>query len=99
MRSKRAGARRQVLGHLRAVKDSINILSGWWNVTSTVYVELADRKPGDNLYLRERLEQEYPEAQRRFWAGTIKEIDDLTERLATFREHCLTEYHQTPEGD
>jgi hypothetical protein len=98
-RSERASARRIVLTHLKEIKATASLLSGWWNVTGSVYVEPADRKPGDNMYLRDRQASEYPESQRRYWASTVNEIDMLTARLAELREHCLTEYHQTPEGN
>ncbi len=96
-RSERAKARRTVLASLKQIKSITSTLTGWWNVTGSVYVEPADRKPGENLYLRERLDSEYPEAQRRYWASTIDAIDTMTYRLAELREHCMTEYNATPE--
>lgn len=96
MRSPRAAARTKTLRQIKDLKTMIVILQGWWTPSGTVWLDQADRKPGDNAYRRERLVHEYPEAQRRYWAGTIEHIDTMTEQLRQLREHCLAEYNATP---
>jgi len=79
-----------VLRHLNEIKVVIGTLGAWWNVTGTVY---------GHGHPRERRPDEYPEAQRLYWASTIAKIDDMSEMLETLRAHCLAEYHATPEDE
>ena len=62
----------------------------------SVYVNPADRAPGDNTYHRDRRPEEYPEAQRRYWRATITHIDDLTAHLAELRAYCVEQRNETP---
>lgn len=96
-RSPRAAARRHVTQQLNAARDRIKTLRAWWTAETTIYVEPADRAPGDNAYLRDRLPGEYPEAQRRYWASTVTEIDTIIIALTGLREYCAEQYHNTPE--
>lgn len=89
-RSERAGARRTVLKSLASIKSRINVLQGWWNVSGTKY--------GDEFGPRPRYSEEYPEAQRRYWASTIREIDAMINDLTVLREQCIAEYDKTPEN-
>lgn len=86
-RSPRASARRHVLDRLAAAKRTISVLQGWWDVTGRVPVE----------GWRDRRSDEYPEAQRRYWASTVQQLDHLTTQLAELRKYALDEYHSTPE--
>lgn len=94
-RSERAGARRKVLAQLKEIKDRIKILDAWWNVSGRIY----DEYRPINERLRERRPEEYPEAQRRYWAGTIAAIDAMQIRIDELRKYCLNEYHATPETE
>lgn len=97
-RSPRAAARRRVLKDLADIKRRLSRLQNWWGVESWIYVAPADRPPGSNVYRRERLPGEYPEARRSHWLGTIQEVDALVVSLGELREHALNEYHATPDG-
>lgn len=97
-KSKRAGARRKVLAEINEIRKSVATITRWWRAETTVYVEPADRKPGENLYLRPREEHEYPENDTNYWYGTIREIDEMMVRLGQLRSHCLTEAHKTERG-
>jgi hypothetical protein len=96
MRSPRAAARREVTKRLAEMKRRIIVLQGSWTPGTTVYVDKEARKPGENVYLRERQLDEYPEAQRAYWGGTISELDIMAEQIAALRAHCVREYHITP---
>lgn len=97
-RSKRAGARRQVLSQLSEVKRSIDKLRLWWTAETTVFQEPENRQPGDSSHLRPREEHEYPENRVEYWASTVQEIDVLLVHLGQLRSHCLTEWHKTERG-
>lgn len=96
-RSPRAAARRHVLKQLNDARDRLKTLRAWWTAETTIYVDAADRAPGSNAYLRDREPAEYPEAQRRYWASTVTEIDMLITHLTGLREYCAEQYHATPE--
>lgn len=97
MRSPRAAARREVVKCLAQLKRDLITLQGWWTPSTTVYLTEADRKPGDSAYLRERQLDEYPEAQRRYWCSTLRELDVMAAQIAELQAHCTREYHATPE--
>lgn len=97
MRSPRASARREVLHRVAEAKKKLDLLKCWWTAETTVYVEPADRTPGDASYQRERQLHEYPEMQRLYWASTAREIAALITSLQELREHCVAEYHKTSE--
>ena len=96
-RSPRASARRAALIQIMNIRETLDTMRGWWTTTSKVYVSPEDRKPGENLYYRPREVGEYPEAQRRYWHGTVTAIDKAIQDLQALREHCVQEYHNTPE--
>lgn len=97
-RSKRAGARREVLDQVNELKKSLTKMTRWWKTETTIYVDRSERQTGDNSYLRERELHEYPEYQENYWYGTITEIDDMMGRLRQLREHCVTEFRKTERG-
>lgn len=92
MRSPRASARREVLRRVMDAKKRLDMLKYWWRADSRVWGESADAPS------RERELSEYPEAQRRCWAGTVKEIAELITELRDLQEFCVHEYHKTPES-
>lgn len=99
-RSKNAGQRREVLAALRQVAKRIDWLKGQWTVATTVYVEPADRKPGDNLYLRDRQTDEYPENQLQAWTDLYNQADSAINELTALRETAYTRYKEIlhPDG-
>lgn len=97
MRSPRAAARREVTKRLAALKRDLITLQGWWTPGTTVLLDREARKPGENVYLRERQLDEYPEAQRAYWGGTVNELDLMAAQIADLRAHCVREYNATPE--
>jgi hypothetical protein len=84
-----------MLRRLKDVKTTVQLLQGWWTAETTVYVEPANRKPGENLYLRERLEDEYPENQRHYWLATVEQLDVLAEHVKDARWYALEQYNAT----
>jgi hypothetical protein len=85
MRSKRAGARREMLRRIKAIKSAVQVLHWWWTAESTVWPER-----------RERRQSEYPENQRRYWLATVEEIDALSNQLAELRQYAIEQYQLTP---
>lgn len=96
-RSTRASARRSTLKQINEIKAVVETMRTWWTTRTTVFVPSEERKPGDNHYLRPREQHEYPENDRKYWAGTVKAIDKAMQDLHALREHCIREYHNTPE--
>lgn len=94
-KSPRAGARRETLRQINTIRKTLDSLHRWWTVRSTVYVDPADRAPGSNVYLRPREVNEYPEAQPRYWAGTVAAIDKAIQDLQKLREYCVAEHDKT----
>jgi len=99
-RSGRPAARRSTLRQLNAIKRTVDEMRKWWTTTSKVYLN-SDERPADepNKWWRDRRPEEYPEGQRRYWAGTVAGIDKMIQDLYALREECVAEYHKTPEDD
>lgn len=94
-RSKNASRRREVLVALGVIRERLDWLRREWNVATTVYVEPADRKPGENLYLRDRAQAEYPENQPDAWKALYEQADSAIRELTALRELAKTRYHET----
>lgn len=92
--SPRAGARRAVLAHLREIRNTVATLHGWWNVSARIYVPSAERGSNRNAELRDREPQEYPEAQGKYWASTVAEVDKMIAELGKLRAFAVTEFHK-----
>jgi len=97
--SGRASARRSTWAALDNIKKTADNMRKWWTADGKVYLEPAER-PADepNKWYRDRLPEEYPESQRRYWAGTVAGIDKMITDLYALREACVEEYHKTPEA-
>lgn len=95
-RSPQAAARRTVIAHLREIKGTMTNLTSWWNVSATAYVAPADSGPR-NATLRDRHPEEYPEAQARYWASTVAEVDKMVEELGRLRKFAVAEFHRCEE--
>jgi hypothetical protein len=96
IRSPRAAARRNVVAELHKMRDQIKNLRMWWECTSTVYVSPEERPASSNVWQRDRQLDEYPEAQQRYWASTVNELDELIDRAAELRRFAYDEYRKTP---
>lgn len=92
-RSERASARRKVLKVLSSLKRDITTLQAWWDVRGTTYIPQITGGPSVR---RDRRPDEYPEAQRKYWASTIARLDVMAFEIAELRAHCLNEYNITP---
>ena len=93
-RSRNAAQRRQVMAAVVKLKNNLARIRATWDVATTVYVDRADRKPGDNAYLRERQTDEYHENQTEAWAQLYNEADDAITQLTALRRLALERYHQ-----
>lgn len=77
--------RRVVVKDLRQFKRLISYLIAQWDVPGSVYIDPADRKPGENVWQRKREPAEYPENDRDEWlrlAEAMEEIARAATRLA-----------------
>lgn len=97
-RSSRASARTKTLKSLNDIKKTLDNVRGWWKVAGTVYIPQDLREPGDSTYHRDRRSEEYPESQRLYWNATVTGIDKMIQDLQELREHCVTQYWETPEN-
>jgi hypothetical protein len=98
-RSARASARRSTLKALDDIRATLDNMRSWWTVRSTIYIPREERPADDpNGYQRPRRQEEYPEAQRRYWSGTVAGIDKMITDLYALREACVAEYHKTEES-
>lgn len=97
-RSPRASARRATWTALNEIKKTADNMRGWWVASGRVYVP-AEERPADapDQWYRDRRPEEYPEAQRRYWAGTVAGIDKMIMDLQALRETCVEEFNKTPE--
>lgn len=66
-RSRRVGARREVMRRLKEIKESVAGLQDWWKAPGVIYVPPEKRIIDPAGAIREREESEYPENQRRYW--------------------------------
>lgn len=98
-RSKNASQRRTVLRAVRDAKSQLHRLANRWDVTGKIYVEPEDRAPGDNLWLRERAVDEYPENRAEDWATLYNQLDQVIRDLSELRETARQSYYRIKEGD
>jgi hypothetical protein len=97
-RSPRASARRATWRALDEIKKTADNMRGWWSTTGKVYIPPEERPADDpNGWYRDRQSGEYPENQRRYWAGTVAGIDKMIMDLQALREACVEEFNKTPE--
>lgn len=83
---------------LNEIKSTVENMREWWSATTTVYVDPKDRPEGQpDAWSRVRRPEEYPEAQRLYWHGTVAGIDKMISDLYALRELCVEEYNKTPE--
>lgn len=74
---------------LNELKRRVEKMRRWWTAETTVYLEPKDRPEDDpHKWYRDREIGEYPEAQTRYWAGTVVEIDEMIKELQELREFC-----------
>lgn len=71
--------RRAALEDLRAMKRLVSWLIDRWNIPGHVYVEPADRKPGENMWRRDRQPHEYPENNPVRWDELAQALEELSE--------------------
>lgn len=64
-------------------------------ILSSVKRDITTLQAWWNVTGRDRRPDEYPEAQRLYWASTIRRIDEMSDKLAELRAHCLNEYNIT----
>lgn len=86
-RSPHAAARNHVLRSLAEAKRKVTALQRWWDVTATVYVPDPDSTNGNRIQVP-RPVGEYPEAQTRYWASTVRNLDELMLELSELREYA-----------
>lgn len=82
---KTGNPRVQLVKDLRTLKYVTGELITRWSIKKTIYVSLADRNPGENLDMRDRLPQEYPENSQSEWQRLAQDATDIArawERLA-----------------
>lgn len=96
-RSPRAGARREVLKRVRNIRTTLDKLTKWWDVKSTVWLTWGERKSNGNVYERPREIHEYPEMQTNHWVATVNEIDEMIAQLTELRMFAVSEYHKVKE--
>lgn len=93
-RSGNATQRRDVLRTLARVKRQLKTLTGWWDVTSKVYMDRAERPPDSNVYLRPRETYEYPENRANYWSATFREVDSMITSLEALRDQARERYQE-----
>lgn len=86
--------RRVVLDHLNEVRKLVQGYRSIWRTRSTVYVDQADRKPGDPC-LRPRQPEEYPENQAQAWARLFGAMEEVITHAVEVRELARRQYHAT----
>lgn len=75
----------RVVEDLRTLKNFTAQMIARWAVTGKVYVSREDREPGSNLYLRDRLPEEYPGNSRQDWqrlADDACALSDAWDRMS-----------------
>jgi hypothetical protein len=84
---------------LNEARKTLDRLRHWWDTSTTVYVDRADWKPGDNAWLREREISEYPENDRAYWFATYHELGELIAFLQETRNMAARRYNELREPE
>jgi hypothetical protein len=93
-RSANASKRQIVLVKIRIIAERANWIKSTWKVPTTVYVEPANRQPGESLHLRPRQEDEYPENRADAWYDLARQAAAMAREAEQLRAFAMKEYER-----